>query len=202
MARRLFALDQNFPEPIVAALNLYIVEAELVPVRHIDPLLSEMDDWQLFVSLQSRSKWDGLITTNSKMLRVPREVAAVRQTNLTLVVAQDAGNDPIKATGLLFTHLGWICQQTSPKRAQIWSLTANNRPGLDPWDFIERIAKHTHRSPDEVSNEGALTSYSSRRVRWRRRPVVVTVVTLAVRSGSVAAARVVRKPVVVRVERT
>lgn len=73
MAGRLFALDQNFPEPIVAALDEYIVEADLVPVRHIDPLLSEIDDWELFVSLKLHAQpWDGLITTNSKMLRVPR----------------------------------------------------------------------------------------------------------------------------------
>jgi hypothetical protein len=164
LAGRLFALDQNFPEPIVAALDAYIVEAELVPIRHIDPLLSEMDDWELFVSLHLHARpWDGLITTNSKMLRVPREVAAVRQTNLTLVVAQDAGNDPIKATGLLFTHLGWICQQTTPKEAQIWSLTANNRPGHDPWKFIETIATHTHRSPDEVWAEGELTAAELKR---------------------------------------
>jgi hypothetical protein len=36
----------------------------------------------------------------------------VHETNLTLVVAKDAGHDPIKATGLLFTHLGWISRET------------------------------------------------------------------------------------------
>ena len=30
--RRLFALDQNFPQPIVDALTEYIIEAELVPI--------------------------------------------------------------------------------------------------------------------------------------------------------------------------
>lgn len=159
MTRRLFALDQNFPEPVVAALNEYIVEAELVAVRDIDPLLSELDDWELLVALQLHERaWDGLITTNSGMLRVPREVAAVRQTNLTLVVAHDAGHDPIKATGLLFTHLGWICHETTPKRPQIWSLEAKNRPGRDPWYFIERIADHTNRTPEEIWHEGRLTA--------------------------------------------
>lgn len=42
----------------------------------------------------------------------------------------DAGHDPIKATGLLFTHLGHICGETRTYRAQIWSLVAKNRPGL------------------------------------------------------------------------
>jgi hypothetical protein len=93
----LFALDQNFPEPIVAALGEYIVEAELTPLRQIDTQLAELDDWELLVALVHHERpWDGLITPDSGMLRQPREVAAVRQTNLTLVVAHDAGHDPTK----------------------------------------------------------------------------------------------------------
>jgi len=34
--RRLFALDHNFPEPLLDALSASIPEAELVPVRRID----------------------------------------------------------------------------------------------------------------------------------------------------------------------
>ena len=95
----LFALDQNFPEPIVEALNEYIVEAEFVSVRDIDPLLAKIDDWEILLSLHYHERgWDGLVTTDSGMLRQPREVAVIRQTNLTLVVAHDAGHDPIKAT--------------------------------------------------------------------------------------------------------
>jgi hypothetical protein len=156
---RLFALDQNFPEPIVAALDDYIVEAELVPLRLVDPLLAEIDDWQVLLALHHHKRpWDGLITTDSGMLRLPREMATIRQTNLTLVVAHDAGHDPIKATGLLFTHLGWIRGDTQPDRAQIWSLIARNRPGRDPWDYLERIAEHQNRSVEDVWREGRLTN--------------------------------------------
>jgi hypothetical protein len=102
--------------------------------------------------------WEGLITTNSRMLLTPREVAAVAQTNLTLVVAHDAGHDPIKATGLLFTHLGWTCRETRSDHAQIWSLVAKNRPGREPWEFIESIARHTHRTADEVWAPGQLSA--------------------------------------------
>ena len=45
----LFALDQNFPEPILQALNDFIPEAELVPLQEIDPLLAEIDDWQVLL---------------------------------------------------------------------------------------------------------------------------------------------------------
>jgi hypothetical protein len=155
----LFALDQNFPEPIVEALNEYIVEAELVSVREVDPQLAEIDDWEVLLSLHHHERdWDGLITTDSGMLTQPREVAVVRQTNLTLVVAHDAGHDPIKATGLLFTHLGWICRETQPDRPQIWPLVARNRPGRDPWEFFEKIADHSHRTAEAVWQEGRLTS--------------------------------------------
>jgi hypothetical protein len=139
----LFALDQNFPEPIVEALNDFIPEAELVPLREIDRLLAEVDDWQILLALHHHERpWDGVITNDARMLNLPREMAVLRQTNLSLVVAHDAGHDPIRATGLLFTHLGYICRETTPDRSQVWELTANNRPGRDAWHYLDRIAKH------------------------------------------------------------
>lgn len=154
-----FALDQNFPEPIVAALNTYIPEAELTSLRDVDPQLAEIDDWEVLVALYHHDQpWDGLITTDSGMLNQPREVSVVRQTNLTLVVAHDAGHDPIKATGLLFTHLGWICRETRRDRPQIWALVAKNRPGRDPWEYLQRIAQHQHRDADDVWRKGRLSN--------------------------------------------
>jgi hypothetical protein len=90
---KLFALDQNFPHPIVGALNAFLLEAELVPLRDIDPLLvADMDDWQVLLALHHHDRaWDGLITTDSGMLNLPREIAVIRQTNLTLVVAEGGG---------------------------------------------------------------------------------------------------------------
>ena len=154
----LFALDQNFPEPIVEALNDYVVEAELVPVRDVDPLLAEVDDWEIFVSLlQHDREWDGLITTDSGMLTQPRtrrgesdESHADR--------GDDSGHDPIKATGLLFTHLGYICRQTRRDQAQVWELRARNRPAHEPWHFFTQIANHTNRTADDVWNEGRLSA--------------------------------------------
>ena len=71
---RLFALDENFPEPIVDMLAPFLVEAELVPLDRIDPRLPEMDDWELLLALHHHGReWDGLITTDSSMLKQPRE---------------------------------------------------------------------------------------------------------------------------------
>ena len=129
---RLFALDQNFPEPIIRALDTYITEAELVPLRQIDArLTADIDDWEVILALHHHERpWDGLVTTDEGMLSLPRELSVVRQTNFTLVVAQDSGHDPIKATGLLLTHLPWICRETSSAGGQVWRLVARNRPGM------------------------------------------------------------------------
>jgi hypothetical protein len=53
------------------------------------------------------------------MLQLPRELAAMMQTKLTVVVAEGSGHDPVKATGLLFAHLGGIAQATDPNLAQV-----------------------------------------------------------------------------------
>ena len=67
------------------------------------------------------------------MVSLPREICVLRQTNLTLVVAYDSGHDPIRATGLLFTHLGYIARNTTPDTSQVWQLTARDRPASDAW---------------------------------------------------------------------
>jgi hypothetical protein len=139
---RLFALDQNFPQPIVDALAEYIVEAELVPIGNIDKRLATLDDWEVMLALHHHElPWDGLITTDANMLALPRELAVLMQTKLTLVVAKESGHDPIKATGLLLAYLPGICQRTETDKAQLWTLRAAQRSADDPWDSFERVAR-------------------------------------------------------------
>jgi hypothetical protein len=155
----LFALYQNFPEPIIVALDEYIPEVDLVPLRDIDPRLANIDDWQVLLALHHHPRsWDGLITTDSGILNLPREMAVLRQTNLTLVVAEEAGHDPIRATGLLFTHLSWIARRTTQAESQVWQLRARNRPALDPATYLERIAAHQNRTTDAVWRAARLTN--------------------------------------------
>ena len=155
----LFALDQNFPEPIIAALNEYIPEAELVPLGDVDALLSEIDDWEVLLALHHHAReWDGLITNDESMLNLPREMAVLRQTNLTLVVAHDSGHDPIRATGLLFTHLGYIARNTTPDESQIWELTARNRPAFDAWHHLTRIARHRNTNAETLWRQHRLSN--------------------------------------------
>jgi hypothetical protein len=156
--RRLFALDQNFPLPIVEVLSEYMAEAELVPIADIDSRLADLDDWEVLLALHHHERgWDGLITTDSGMLSLPRELCVLMQTHLTLVVAEAAGHDPLKATGLVLTYLPWIAHQTRPDVAQLWVLRAANRPPEDPWDRLERIAARRGTSAHALFSSERLT---------------------------------------------
>jgi hypothetical protein len=108
-------LTRNFPQPVGDALSDYMVEEELVAVAEIDGRLAELDDWEVLLALRHHEQdWDGLITTDSGMLSLPRELFVLLQTHLTLVVAHAAGHDPLDATGLVLTYLPWIAAHTQP----------------------------------------------------------------------------------------
>ena len=140
---RRFALDHNFPIPIVEALREFIAEAELVSLRDIDRRLVEMDDWELLLALHHDStRWDGLITNDAAMLRLPRELSVLLETKLKLVVADDAGHDPLKATGLVFAHLPQICQRLDPDQAQVWPKTPEK-----PRELLAKLALEANESP-------------------------------------------------------
>lgn len=141
MPRR-FALDQNFPEPIVDGLVDWLAsDAQLTPIRRIDERMATLDDWEVLQALHADDiEWDGLITTDAKMLSLPRELAVLCQTKLTLVVAEAVGHDPIKATGLVLAHISRICEQTRADRAQVWRLRTSTKPAERPWDFLTRVA--------------------------------------------------------------
>jgi hypothetical protein len=151
---RLFALDKNFPQPIVDVLSDFQTDATLIPLDQIDPRMSTLDDWELLLALHHHAdSWDGLITTDTSMLAQGPELATLIQTRLTLVVAVASGHNPVKASGLLFAYLAGICQRTTPDRPQVWRLNAANRPPEEPWEFLKRFAEHNGRSVEEVWTE-------------------------------------------------
>ncbi len=154
---RLFALDHNFPQPIVEALVDFQVEADLVRIDRIDPRMPDLDDWQLLLALHHHHQpWDGLITTDSSILRQPRELAVLIQTRLTLVVALASGHDPVKASGLLFAYLAGISKRTEPGRPQVWRLNAVDRPADDAWSILRQVAEHQNREPSSLWEESQL----------------------------------------------
>jgi hypothetical protein len=140
---RLFALDQNFPQPIIDGLQDWLeADAQLIPIADIHPRMATLDDWEVLLALHADARsWDGLITTDARMLSLPRELAVLCQTKLTLVVAVAAGHDPIKATGLVLAHISNICRRTRGDKAQVWRLQTTSRAADDPWDYLGRIAR-------------------------------------------------------------
>lgn len=157
--RRLFALDQNFPTPIVKALEQYVFDAELVHVSKIDERMSRVADWELILALAQHDRpWDGLVTTDSSMLQLPRELATIMQTKSTVIATEDAGHDPIKATGLLFAHIGSICKKTDPSKPQVWTLKTKTQPATDPWDLFKKIAEHQNVPHEKLRSEAWLSA--------------------------------------------
>jgi hypothetical protein len=153
-----FALDEDFPDTIIEALGIGVPEAELVPIRKIDPRLRQMDDWELLLSLYHLGEWDGMVSTDSRMLKLPRELAVIHQTHLTLVTIEQAGHDPIQAVGLLLVHLPTICRKTVRSRGQIWKLNAQNKNHEDPWTELKRIAEHWQISVNQLFHDHRLSS--------------------------------------------
>ena len=86
-----FALDEDFPDTILESLRWGVTEAELLPMRHLDKRLRGLDDWQLLLALHHMADIDGLITTDTGMLNLPRELAVIHQANLTVVFVERAG---------------------------------------------------------------------------------------------------------------
>jgi hypothetical protein len=152
--RRLFALDQNFPKPIAEAFARFLTFVELVPVRDIDPALSELEDWDLLDALDKHERsWDGLITSDDSMLSDARTLAVLRKTHLTLVVADGHGHNHIRASGLVLFHLEHVCAGTTPARSQIWHLRAAQKNAETPDRYLEKIATQRKLSVEDVLAE-------------------------------------------------
>jgi hypothetical protein len=99
-----------------------------------------------------------LITTDSGMISLPRELAVLMQTQLTLVVAHAAGHDPLKATGLVLTYLPWIAEHTRRDEAQLWVLRTANKPAENPWNQLEKIASRRGATASALYDTEKLTS--------------------------------------------
>jgi hypothetical protein len=144
--RRLFALDQNFPEPIVRSLDTFLECAELVPVRLIDERMPRLEDWELLKAIHDHERdWDGLITSDDSMLNDARAMAVLKRTGLTLVIAHGQGHNPVRATGLLLFHLDHICVHTVAHRPQIFLMFCGVWPQREPSQSDEERARHPQR---------------------------------------------------------
>ena len=155
MARRQpirLALDQNFPTPILRALSEFIVDVELIPIREIDPRLSTLEDRALLIALKQLG-YPGLVTNNYKMLKNPKELAAIIATKLTVFAIEGVGDDPIRATGALLLDLPGALKRMDTRKAQVFWMRPRNPVPADPIELFERAAEHQHRKPEELLHE-------------------------------------------------
>jgi hypothetical protein len=164
VVRRRFALDHNFPQPVLAALTNALPMAELVPVRDIDPMLADLDDWELLRELhRDAPAWDGLVTNDDAMLSLAKEMTVLDQTGLTLVVAKGEGHNPIRAVGVLLCHLAHICHHTTPGAAQIWRLRVAQKNAEPVRGYLEDIAKKTRTTVPKLLADNKLPLAELRR---------------------------------------
>jgi hypothetical protein len=66
----LFALDHNYPMPIIEQARPYLREVELVPIGDIDSRLPDLDDWELLLALHHYSR-EGDSPAQSTRLKGP-----------------------------------------------------------------------------------------------------------------------------------
>lgn len=150
------ALDQNFPTPILKALDEFVVDVHLEPLHQIDPRLSTLDDRELVIALHQLG-YPGLVTNNYKMLKNPRELAAIIATKLTVFAIEGVGDDPIRATGAILLDLPGALKRLDSRRAQVFWMRPRDLRPVDPRDLFDRAAEHQHRSPADLMAQVAVS---------------------------------------------
>src|SRR5919109_1300678 len=92
-----FALDQDFPLSILTGvLARWSPEIRLTSLRDIDERLTrDREDWEVLLAL-SQLGYEGLISLDAGILWLPEVIAMLEQTNMSLVVVEEAANDPLK----------------------------------------------------------------------------------------------------------
>jgi hypothetical protein len=145
-------LDVNFPEPILRALDQFVVDVEFVPLRRIDPRLTELDDRYMLLALRQEG-FEWLATNNYRMLLNPEELAAILKAHVKVFAIDRAGDDPLKATGALLIDLpGAIRRSTAGKSQVFWSRPRRPVP-TNAWELFTTAALRQKRLAGDLYEE-------------------------------------------------
>ena len=145
-------LDHNFPEPILDQMAPWMGDLQLVPLRRIDERLTRFDDRELLIALKQLG-FSGLVTLNYKMLRNPKELAAVLKTKLTIFAVEGVGHDPIRATGALLLDLQPAVDAMRSGRTGVFWLRPRAPQPQDPWELFERAAGNHGRDAEALYDD-------------------------------------------------
>lgn len=139
-----FALDENFPLPILGEiLSAWTPEIDLVRLRTIDDRLTGgLEDHRLILALHQLGV-EGLVTNDDNMLSLPEVLAIIRQTGFSVVTCMRAGHDPLVATGLLLVHLGAVAKRHRRGTPQVWRLASAEKRPDDFKALTERVQDRT-----------------------------------------------------------
>jgi hypothetical protein len=147
------ALDQNFPQPLLESLHLWLPrDVDLTHLTQIDPRLSDLSDRDLFIAL-SQLGWDGLVTNNWRMLNIEHEIAAIVATKATVVAMKGMGDDPIRPAGALLLALPGIAKRTRPGHSNVFLLSYAHRHAEGGWDHLKKVAERRGVTADDLWNE-------------------------------------------------
>lgn len=116
----------------------------MITLRKIDERLSTLDDRTLAIALRQLG-FEGLVTNNYKMLKNPKELAAIVATKLTVIAIEGVGDDPIRATGALLLDLPGALKRMDSRKAQVFWMRPRNPMPEDPMALFQLAADHQHR---------------------------------------------------------
>lgn len=144
---RRFALDQNFPRQLV---NLpWPAGLSLVPLATAEPdLVAAHDDREVLLELERGGGYAGLVTNVSGMLELAAEMVLLARTNLLLVVTEQVGHNPIRATGLVMVHLEQIAREG--RRGEIYRVRPGGVRRTSANERVNVIARRQNLTPREL----------------------------------------------------
>jgi len=128
---KIYVLDHNFP-PLAVQVR-WPPELQMVALSQYDARLPEVDDWKLLEELDQRGDVTGLVTIDGRMLNQPKEMVVLSRSRLNLIVTEGAGNNALRATGLLLVHMPAVLAHPT-KSPRIFEL----RPGNLMADSVDR----------------------------------------------------------------
>ncbi len=148
-----FGVDQNFPEPLLDAIRGYLPFG-VEMIKKISPLLIEnVDDWQVLLAL-AQQKYHGFISLDFEAIALPKEMAVVHQTKLTVVAIEAVGDNPLRAVGQLLIYAKHIERAYRADEPQVFKISPPRlKPPLTAWNCLGEIADRQEKAVAQVFRE-------------------------------------------------